>query len=79
MFKLANDPLFVSKIRDIVGLYMDPPDKALVLCVEEKSQMQALERTHPLLPLRPRVGLAKRRGFGQFLASPSSKILRSCC
>lgn len=52
-FKLSNDPLFVSKVRDIVGLYMDPPDKALVLCVDEKSQMQALERTQPLLPMRP--------------------------
>lgn len=52
-FKLSSDPLFVSKVRDIVGLYMDPPDKALVLCVDEKSQMQALERTQPLLPLRP--------------------------
>lgn len=50
-FKLSNDPLFVAKVRDIVGLYMDPPDKALVLCVDEKSQMQALERTQPLLPL----------------------------
>ena len=58
-FKLSNDPLFVSKVRDIVGLYMDPPDKALVLCVDEKSQMQALERTQPLLPLRPGV-TAKR-------------------
>ncbi len=52
-FKLSNDPLFVPKVRDIVGLYMDPPDKALVLCVDEKSQIQALERTQPLLPLRP--------------------------
>ncbi len=52
-FKLSNDPLFVSKVRDIVGLYMNPPDEALVLCVDEKSQMQALERTQPLLPLRP--------------------------
>lgn len=52
-FKLSNDPLFVSKVRDIVGLYMSPPDNALVLCVDEKSQMQALERTQPLLPLRP--------------------------
>ena len=54
-FKLSNDPLFVSKVRDIVGLYMDPPDRALVLCVDEKSQMQALERTQPLLPMRPGV------------------------
>ena len=52
-FKLSNDPLFVSKVRDIAGLYLDPPDKALVLCVDEKSQMQALERTQPLLPMRP--------------------------
>lgn len=52
-FKLSNDPLFVSKVRDVVGLYLNPPDKALVLCVDEKSQMQALERTQPLLPMRP--------------------------
>jgi len=52
-FKLSNDPLFVSKVRDIVGLYLNPPDRALVLCVDEKSQIQALERTQPLLPLRP--------------------------
>jgi len=52
-FKLSNDPLFVSKVRDIVGLYLNPPDQALVLCVDEKSQMQALERTQPLLPMRP--------------------------
>jgi len=58
-FKLSSDPLFVSKVRDIVGLYMDPPEKALVLCVDEKSQMQALERTQPLLPLRP--GVCERR------------------
>jgi len=58
-FKLSNDPLFVSKVRDIVGLYMNPPDKALVLCVDEKSQMQALERTQPLLPMGP--GIPDRR------------------
>jgi len=58
-FKLSNDPLFVDKVRDIVGLYMDPPDKALVLCVDEKSQIQALERTQPLLPMRP--GVPERR------------------
>lgn len=50
-FKISNDPFFVEKVRDIVGLYLDPPDKALVLCVDEKSQIQALERTQPLLPL----------------------------
>ena len=58
-FKLSNDPLFVEKVRDIVGLYLSPPDRALVLCVDEKSQIQALDRTQPLLPLRP--GQAERR------------------
>ena len=52
-FKLSKDPKFVEKLRDVVGLYLDPPDKALVLSVDEKSQIQALERTRPLLPLRP--------------------------
>lgn len=51
-FKLSKDPLFVEKVRDIVGLYLDPPEKALVLCVDEKSQIQALDRTQPLLPMR---------------------------
>lgn len=50
-FKLSNDPFFVEKVRDIVGLYMSPPDNALVLCVDEKSQCQALERTQPVLPM----------------------------
>ena len=50
-FKLSNDPFFVEKVRDIVGLYLNPPDKALVLCVDEKSQIQALERTQPMLPM----------------------------
>ena len=58
-FKLSTDPLFVDKVRDIVGLYMSPPDHALVLCVDEKSQMQALDRSQPLLPLSP--GQAERR------------------
>jgi transposase len=52
-FKLSRDPLFVDKVRDIVGLYMDPPDRALVLCVDEKPQIQATERTAPVLPMRP--------------------------
>lgn len=52
-FKLSKDPKFVEKLRDIVGLYLDPPEKALVISVDEKSQIQALERTRPLLPLRP--------------------------
>jgi transposase len=50
-FKLSNDPHFIEKVRDVVGLYLDPPDKALVLCVDEKSQIQALDRTQPSLPL----------------------------
>lgn len=58
-FKLSKDPLFIDKVRDIVGLYMDPPDRALVLCVDEKSQIQAWNRTQPLLPMRP--GQVERR------------------
>ena len=50
-FKLSTDPFFVEKVRDIIGLYLNPPDKAMVLCVDEKSQIQALDRTQPLLPL----------------------------
>jgi len=50
-FKLSTDPFFVEKVRDIVGLYLNPPDKALVLCVDEKSQIQALDRTQPMLPM----------------------------
>ncbi len=50
-FKLSNDPFFVEKVRDIVGLYLNPPDNAMVLCIDEKSQIQALERTQPILPL----------------------------
>jgi transposase len=58
-FKLSHDPLFVEKVRDIVGLYLHPPDKAVVLCADEKTQIQALNRTQPLLPMRP--GQAERR------------------
>ena len=58
-FKLSTDPQFVEKVRDIVGLYLDPPDKALVLCADEKSQIQALDRSQPIFPLRP--GQAERR------------------
>jgi transposase len=58
-FKLSADPLFIEKVRDIVGLYLRPPDRALVLCVDEKSQIQALDRTQPLLPMRP--GQVERR------------------
>ncbi len=58
-FKLSKDPLLIDKVRDIVGLYLNPPDHAVVLCVDEKSQIQALDRTQPLLPMRP--GQAERR------------------
>src|SRR3989441_9169976 len=59
IFKLSPDPLLIEKVRDIVGLYMNPPDHALVFCVDEKSQIQVLDRTQPLLPMRP--GQAERR------------------
>ena len=58
-FKLSGDPHFVDKVRDIVGLYLSPPDRALVLCVDEKSQIQALDRTQPVLPMLP--GMPERR------------------
>jgi transposase len=57
-FKLSKDPQFVAKVRDVVGLYLDPPERAVVLCVEEKSQIQALDRTQPILPMQP--GLPER-------------------
>jgi hypothetical protein len=58
-FKLSKDPLFIEKVRDIVGLYLNPPDKALVLCVDEKAQIHALDRSQPVLPMRP--GQVERR------------------
>jgi len=58
-FKISNDPYFEEKVRDVIGLYLDPPDRALVLGVDEKSQIQALDRTAPILPLRP--GLPERQ------------------
>lgn len=58
-FKLSTDPLFVDKVRDVVGLYLNPPDRALVLSIDEKSQIQALDRSQPLLPMEP--GRPERR------------------
>jgi transposase len=58
-FKLSKDPLFIEKVRDIVGVYLDPPERAVVLCVDEKSQIQALDRTAPILPLL--AGVPERR------------------
>ena len=52
-FSLSNDPMFIEKMRDVVGLYMSPPKNAVILCVDEKSQIQALDRTQPLLPMAP--------------------------
>jgi transposase len=54
-FKLSRDPQFVAKVRDVVGLYLNPPERAVVLCVDEKSQIQALDRTQPILPMGPGV------------------------
>src|SRR6266498_1289384 len=58
-FKLSSDPQFIDKVRDVVGLYLDPPEHALVLCVDEKSQVQALDRSQPVLPMMP--GMPQRR------------------
>ena len=58
-FKLSSDPMFVEKVRDIVGLYLSPPNRALVLCVDEKSQIQALDRSRPVLPMMP--GIPERQ------------------
>jgi transposase len=58
-FKMSTDPWLVEKVRDIVGLYLNPPEHAIVLCVDEKSQVQALDRTQPILPMRP--GLPEQR------------------
>ena len=77
-FKLSKDPLFIEKVRDIVGLYLNPPDRALVLCVDEKSQIQALDRTQPLLPMRPgqterRTNDYKRHGTTSLFAALDSR------
>ena len=85
-FKLSRDPYFVDKTRDIVGLYVDPPQHAMVLCVDEKSQVQALDRTQPLLPLRPgqverRTHDYKRHGTTSLFAAldvATGKIIGQC-
>src|SRR5256712_3152192 len=86
-FKLSRDPLFVEKVRDICGLYLNPPDLALVLCVDEKSQIQALERAQPLLPMR--LGHPERRthdyarhGSARLFAAftvATGTVNRNCC
>lgn len=85
-FKLSTDPLFVEKVRDIVGLYLAPPERALVLCVDEKSQIQALDRSQPLLPMRPgqperRTHDYKRHGTTSLFAAldiATGKIIGKC-
>jgi transposase len=69
-FALSSDPEFVERVRDIVGLYLAPPDRALVLCVDEKTEMQALVRTQPVLPMRP--GQPERRTSGYVRHGTSS-------
>jgi len=85
-FKLSRDKNFVEKLTDVVGLYLNPPDKALVLCVDEKSQIQALDRSQPLLPLRPGVPARqshdyKRNGTTTLFAALSmldGKVIGDC-
>ena len=60
-WKLSKDPQFIDKVRDVVGLYLNPPERAVVLCVDEKSQIQALDRTAPMLPAQWRLDLRCRR------------------
>lgn len=84
-FKLSKDPLFVEKVKDIVGLYLDPPERAVVLCVDEKSQIQALDRAAPILPLVPGTPARmshdyKRHGTTSLFAAldaSSGKVIRS--
>ena len=71
-FQLSNDPFFVEKVRDIVGLYLNPPDKALVLCVDEKSQIQALERSRPSCPW----GSARSKGCARLRPTRHHDLVR---
>lgn len=85
-FKLSRDKRFIEKLHDVVGLYLNPPDKALVLCVDEKSQIQALDRTQPMLPLRPGIPARqthdyKRNGTTTLFAALSmldGKVIGDC-
>jgi transposase len=84
-WKLSKDPLFVEKVRDIVGLYLDPPERAIVLCVDEKSQIQALDRSAPTLPILPGTPARathdyQRHGTSSLFAAlntTSGKVIRS--
>lgn len=85
-FKISSDPFFIEKTKDVVGLYMSPPEKAVVYCVDEKSQIQALDRTWPLLPMRPgqvelRTHDYKRHGTTTLFAAldtATGKLLGRC-
>src|SRR5262249_6487383 len=74
-FKLSTDPLFIEKVVDVVGLYHNPPEKAVVLCVDEKSQVQALDRSQPVLPMMP--GMPERRTHDYARYGPTSRLAAS--
>ena len=76
-FKLSNDPKFAEKVVDIVGLYLNPPDKAVVLCVDEKGRIQALDRTQPGLPMKK--GRARNDDTRDFAIGRRIENLRSNC
>lgn len=86
-FKLSTDPDFVTKVRDVVGLYVAPPERAVVLCVDEKSQIQALDCSQSLLPMRPgqparRSQDYKRHGVTFLFASldiATGRVIEKCC
>jgi hypothetical protein len=80
-WKLSKDPQFVAKVRDVVGLYLDPPERAVVLCVDEKSQIQALDRSAPILPTLPGTPERathdyRRAGTGSLYAALESRPAR---
>ena len=86
-FKLSKDPFFIEKVRDIAGLYLSPPERAVVLCVDEKSRIQALDRTQPVLPMRPgtperRTWDCKRHGTASLFAAlnvATGEVIGKCC
>lgn len=76
-FKVSNDPRFEEKLRDVIGLYMDPPEKAVVFSVDEKSQIQALDRTQPGLPMKPGKNGTMRTTIS--VTAPPRCLRRSMC
>jgi hypothetical protein len=71
-FKFSTDPQLVAKVTDVVGLYLDPPQNAVVLCVDEKSQIQALDRTQPMLPMQPGRPARRRKSTSPTLRAAAS-------